>query len=197
MKIATATLQSVAPYSQSRYFSKEEVPSLQGENSKDYEKRTWRKKCHVDENGHVFIPPMSFKNAMDDCAQFLALQIPGKGKSTYKKHFTAGVLVTEPLVLPLKIEDVESEVLFLPSDGVRGSGKRVEKHCPLIRGWSGTISIQVLDEVVLNEHGPAQMTVLQHVLERAGMFIGLGRFRPIKAGFYGRFEVKKFKISDV
>jgi hypothetical protein len=197
MKIATAHLESVSPYSQSRHYSKLEVPSELGETPRDYEQRTWRHKCHVDDSGSVFIPPMAFKNALDDCAQFLALQIPGRGKSTYSKHFKAGVLVTEPIVLPLKRADVESELLFLPSDGVRGSGRRVEKIMPVIRNWAGDLQVTVFDETVLNEHAPAATSVLQFVLDRCGMFVGIGRFRPRNGGFYGRFKVSKFKVANV
>lgn len=122
MKTAVATLQSVSPYSQSRHYTTEK---LSKEQPNDYEKRTWRDRLHVNEAGQVFIPPMAFKNCIAEAAKFLARQIPGKGKSTYTKHFEAGVLVIEPLVLPVMKADVQGEWLFLPADGKRGSGRRV------------------------------------------------------------------------
>jgi hypothetical protein len=92
VKIATASLKSVSPYSQSRYYS-EAVPKLPKEGADDYERRTWRNRMHVGSDGQVFIPPMSFKNCIAEVAKYLGRQIPGKGKSTYTKHFEAGVLV--------------------------------------------------------------------------------------------------------
>ena len=196
MKIATAQIQGVSPYSQSKHYSKEEVPELQGENPRDYESRTWRHRLHINDDGLVFIPPMAFKNCITEAAKYLSIQIPGKGKATYSKHIEAGILVTEPIVLPIKRDDVEHEVLFVPSDGIRGSGKRVEKVFPVIRQWGGILQIIIFDETVLNTHDANKKTALQFILERAGMFIGVGRFRPHKNGFYGRFGTSNFTVAE-
>lgn len=186
MKIATAKLKSVSPYSQSRHY---DVPKLNKEIMKDYEKRTWRERLHVNDNGNVYIPPMAFKNCLAEAAKFLARQIPGKGKSTYTKHFEAGVLAIEPLVLPVKKDDVPGEWLFLPADGKRGSGKRVDKCYPVIREWSGDVPFHILDETITED------VFLEHLME-AGRFIGIGRFRPRNNGFYGRFSVEGVKWQE-
>jgi hypothetical protein len=196
MKIALAKLESVSPYSQSRHYDKVEVKPLDKENDRDYESRTWRNRLHVNENGQVFIPPMAFKNCLTEAAKFLAIQIPNKGKATYTKHFEAGVLVTEPIVLPLLRDKVEHEVLFVPSNGMRGAGKRVEKVFPIIREWKGTLQIVVFDETILNAFDSSKKTVLQHVLEQGGMFVGIGRFRPRNNGFYGRFKIQEFAVQE-
>jgi hypothetical protein len=179
MKQALASLESISPYSQSRFHNTEK---LEKEGHDDYEKRTWRNRLHSNGNGNVFIPPMSFKNCLSECAKYLSQQIPGKGKNTYTKHFEAGVLCMEPLDLPIKAEDVEGEWLHVPSDGVRGGKKRVLKCFPVIPKWSGDISIYILDETITEP-------VFKYHLEQAGKFIGIGRFRPRNNGFYGRFKV--------
>lgn len=181
MKIATATLESISPYSQSRRHTTEH---LDRELPNDYEKRTWRNRMHVDDNGRVLIPPMAFKNGLSEAAKFISMPIRGKGEATYTKHFEAGVLVMEPLSLPVKAAEVEGEWLFLPADGKRGSGKRVDKCYPLIRQWSGDVRFYILDEIISED-------VFKQHLEAAGKFIGIGRFRPRNNGYYGRFEVKK------
>lgn len=179
MKTAIATLRSVSPYSQSRHYTTEELPK---ESKRDYEARTWRDRLHTDSEGRVFIPPMSFKNCMSEAAKFLGMQIPGKGKSTYTKHVEAGVMVTDALTLPIKKEDVKGEWLFVPADGMRGSGKRVDKCFPIIHEWGGDVTFIVLDETITQD-------VFRHILTQAGAFIGIGRFRPRNNGFYGRFAV--------
>jgi hypothetical protein len=185
MRTAIATLRSIAPYSQSRaHFT----PRLDKERPDEYEERTWRERLHATDDGRVFIPPMSFKNCLSEIAKFLSEQIPGKGKSTYTKHFEAGVLVMEPLVLDIKKADVPGEWLFVPADGRRGSGKRVRKCFPVIREWGGDVTFHILDNTITKE-------VLEHHLREAGGFIGIGRFRPRNNGFYGRFEVVKVKWS--
>lgn len=181
MKTAIATLKSCAPYSQSKYYDTEKQPK---ELHKDYETRTWRDKMHADSNGNVFIPPMAFKNCLSEAAKFLSMKIPGKGNATYTKHFVAGILVVDALVLPVKKEDVPGEWLFVPSDGVRGSGKRVAKCFPIIHSWGGDVEFIVLDETITE-------AVFTDVLKQAGAYIGVGRFRPLNNGTYGRFTVDK------
>ncbi|MHA2064660.1 MAG: hypothetical protein ACXABY_09830 [Candidatus Thorarchaeota archaeon] len=180
MIIATAKLKSVSPYSQSRYHN---TPKLDKENPVDYENRTWRNRLHTDNDGKVIIPPMTFKNTLANAAKFLSKQIPGKGKSTYTKHFEAGILVVEPLNLGIHKKDVEFEWLFVPSDGKRGSGTRVEKCFPLIREWEGEVQFLVLDDTITED-------VFKETLIEAGRLIGIGRFRPRNNGFYGRFSVE-------
>ncbi len=185
MKTAVATLKSVSTYSQSRHYTTEK---LSKEIARDYEARTWRDRLHINDDGHVFIPPMAFKNCISEAAKFLGIQIPGKGKSTYTKHFEAGVLVVDAVVLPIKKEDVSGEWLFVPSDGKRGGGKRVEKCFPVIHEWSGDVTFYVMDETITED-------VFEHHLREAGKFIGIGRFRPRNNGFYGRFRVEQIKWS--
>lgn len=187
MRVATATLESISPYSQSKHY---EVPKLSRttgtvtESGKDYEERTWRERCHVDASGHILIPPMAFKNCLAEIAKYLSVQIPGKGKSTYTKHFEAGVMVLDGLALPETKESVSGEWLFVPSDGKRGGSKRVPKCFPVVREWKGAVTYHVLDDTITED------IFAQH-LKEAGNFIGIGRFRPRNNGYYGRFKVAK------
>ena len=183
MHTVTATLKSISPYSQSKHIT---APKLERETGADYEKRLWRERLHVDDDGFVFIPPMAFKNNLAEAAKFLGQQIPGKGKSTYTKHFEAGVLVTDGPRLRVKKSDVQGEWLFLPSDGMRGSGKRVDKCYPVIPSWQVEVVYYVLDDAITQD-------VFRYHLEQAGKFIGIGRFRPRNNGYYGRFEVVRLE----
>jgi hypothetical protein len=183
MRTAIATLRGISPYSQGRAHF---IPHNEKETHDDHENRTWRDRVHANEAGNVFIPPMAFKNCLSEIAKFLGIQIPGKGKSNYTKHFEAGVLVMEPLVLPIKKEDVEGEWLFVPADGKRGGGKRVRKCFPVIHEWKGDVPFVVIDDTITND-------VFKKHLEEAGSFIGIGRFRPRNNGYYGRFVVEKIK----
>lgn len=186
MKIATAQLHSISPYSQSRYH---DTPKLDKELPVDYEKRTWRERLHVDDDGVVFIPPMAFKNCLAEAALYLSIKIPGKNRATYTKHFEAGVLVMDGLDLGVAKDDVEGEMLFLSATGKRGTGTRVQKWYPVIRDWSGEIAFHVLDEIITKD-------VFRNVLAQAGQFIGIGRFRPRNNGYYGRFSVDALEWSD-
>jgi hypothetical protein len=189
MRVATATLESISPYSQSRHHETARLQRGTGtetETEKDYEARTWRERCHIDAGGHLFIPPMAFKNCLAEIAKYLSVKIPGKGKSTYTKHFEAGIMVLEGLTLPITKDNVAGEWLFVPSTGRRGDGKRVSKCFPVVPEWKGTVTFHVLDDMIT----PA---VFEQHLSEAGNFIGIGRFRPRNNGYYGRFRVKAVK----
>jgi hypothetical protein len=185
MKTVYATIEGVSPYGQSRA-----IQSIRntGEGHDDFEQRTWRERLHVDNNNHVFIPPMAIKNMLSDTARFLSESVPGKGKSTYTKHFEAGIMVIEPCDLGITPEQVTSERLFVPSDGKKGGGTRVWKTFPVIKEWKAKIEIILLDPLLIDKPGK-----VHEYLEHAGKFIGLGRFRPRNGGFYGRFKVISFK----
>ena len=142
MKIAEVTLESVSPYSQSKHYVVDKLP---GELDRDYEKRTWRERCHTSPDGHIQIPPMACTNSLKEAARYLSISIPGKGTSKYTKNFDAGILVTDPLVLPIKKDDVKGEWFFVPSDGKRGGAKRVEKCFSIIPSWKGKILYNILE----------------------------------------------------
>jgi hypothetical protein len=127
MKILTVSIKGASPYSQSAAIQSHKKT---GEGSDAFEERTWRERMHTTDDGRVFLPPMAIKNCLSEVARYLSESVPGKGKSTYTKHFEAGVLITSEWVLtsngqPVIAANVPPERLFVPADGKRGSGKRV------------------------------------------------------------------------
>ncbi len=179
MHTATVRLTSASPYSQSRPIL---VPKDPKETHEAYERRTWRERLHVNKLGNVFIPPMAFKNALSEAAQYNPIRIPGKGTATYTKNIVAGTLCIDPLDIGVKASDVDGESLFVPGTGVRGGGKRVWKTFPLIHSWAGNVTFHIFDDLVTQE-------IFMRVIVEAGQFVGIGRFRPRNNGFYGRFTV--------
>ena len=179
MRKAICTLSSVTRYSQSRYIDK----SLKDrdETHADFEKRIWREKLHTNKDGEVVIPPMQFKKCLAFAAKYKSQQIPGKGMATYTKHFNAGVLCTEPLRTGVMKGDCLGEWLLLKPPGQQGA---VEKCMPYIDDWSGDVEFLVLDDCIPED-------VFELTLVDGGSFIGLGRFRPERGGYYGRFSVDK------
>jgi hypothetical protein len=187
MRIATATLSSISPYSQSRAHESEK---LNRETPDAHEARTWREKCHTNGDGNVYIPPMAFKMAVDKAASMLGLQIPGRGKATYTKFFLSGVICLDPLVLPDKKDTVRGERIHANADGKRGSGKRVWRTFPVVDRWEGTVQFTLFaDEIVPD--------VFEQVLKQSGVYVGIGRFRPENGGTNGRFKVDKVVWKQV
>jgi hypothetical protein len=185
MKTYTVKLQGTTPLLYGRQYS---VPKLQRESAAEYEERTWAERMHKNEGGQAVLSPLSVKNCLRDAAKYLSEQIPGKGKSTYTKHFKSGLMVFEQVPLfngknqPIIADQVEPIWLNVPSDGMTGGTKRVPKAFPQVNDWMGTVDIHVLDEVITKD------VLLRHLTE-AGNFVGLGAMRVANGGISGRFKV--------
>lgn len=179
---------SSSPYSASR---KHDTPKLNKETHDAYEVRTWREKSNYDPaTEEVFIPAMAFKQAVDAAAKMFSTQIPGKGKSTYTKHFLSGCICTENVNIGVKKDEMPSVTIQANSDGVRGSGKRVPRTFPQIPKWSGETIFMVGDDTITKE-------VFETTLRNAGAFIGVGRFRRQNGGMNGAFTVEEITYQDV
>ena len=160
-----------------------------GEGHDTFEERTWRERARGDEKGMAYIGPQALKNCMSEVAKFLGETVPGKKGSTYTKHFEAGVLVVDPLPLGVKAAEIPGERLFVPASGKRGDGKRVWKTFPTLGKWQTHAVVYLLDPVLVDKPGK-----VEEYVRHAGKFIGLGRFRPRNNGYYGRFEIKNFRV---
>jgi hypothetical protein len=182
----TISLKSLSPYTQSR---QHHVPKLEKEAPDAYEERTWLEKTTTDAEGFVCIPAMAFKQALDRSAKMLGMQITGRGKATYTKHFLAGIMVPFDLRLPIRKSEVTRIAINANADGVRGSGKRVRRFFPQIPEWSGKLDAYVIDETIT----PA---VFEKHMRTAGMLVGIGQYRPENGGTNGRFECLGFTWSD-
>jgi len=187
MKICHVKLESVTPYSQS---GKHETPRVEKEQEDAYARRTWQAFLHINQAGQVIIPPAAVNKSIQTAASYLRLKIPGKGQSEYQKHFLGGMTCHQDGIEIGRPDDFFCERLFLNADGKRGGNKRVWRYYPTIASWSGEADFFIFDERLLDRiGGPEDPTVFEKVLEEAGSFIGLGRFRAEKGGFYGRFRV--------
>lgn len=185
MKTATIHMVGTAPYSQSRPYEGF-TPKLDKERPDDYEERTWRERIHANDDGEVYIPQIAIKNCIAEAAKYLSIQIPGKGKATFTKHFEAGIVpVGGDCLLGIQKDEVEGEPLYLNADGRRGGSTRVWRTMPKIPvGWKATCQFAIIDNVITEE-------IFKEVAEQAGMLIGIGRWRPRNNGLYGRFDVDK------
>jgi hypothetical protein len=179
MKKAICKLRSISTYGQSKFH---QTPKLNKELSADFEDRTWREKAHFNEQGRVFIPGTMFANSLREASKYLSIQVPGKGKSTYTKHFESGIMVLDNLELPIKKDELKSVTVFVPSDGRVGGGKRVIKHFPVVHEWTGDVTYHIIDDIITAD-------IFEQVLKASGQLIGIGYFRPRNRGYYGRFEV--------
>lgn len=187
--VATLTLASITPYSQSR---QHDEPKLEGENHEAYDVRTWRSKLSVatrDGKPTVVIPAHGLHQAIAAAAKYSKRQIPGQGKATWTAKFLSGITLFEDPALNIEPATVGSVTISANADGVRGSGKRVPRRFPILPEWEATFDVFVLDQIITQE-------VFREMVEIAGMFIGIGRFRPQNGGTNGRFKIKSLVWQD-
>lgn len=187
MKVATVMLKSVlgSPFMFGKFY---EVEKKAKENHQDYEARTWRERCHVGKDGKVLIPGGMFKKSLAAAAAYEPIKIPGRRNSTYTKNIEAGTSVVGDIHTDVKQTDVEGTWLMVPSDGKRGGGKRVSKCFPTLREWSGKLEFLILDSTVTDD-------VFFRTLTTAGLFIGVGVWRPRNGGENGRFTIESIVWS--
>lgn len=190
MKTLLVTIRGTARYSQSRAHG---LIKEGDETYDDADLRFVKEHLHCDENGMAYIPPSAFKHCLDEAAQFLSLKKTGSER--YTKHFESGVAVFDPIPLNVHKDNIQFERLYMNTDGKRGGGKRGFRHYPYIeKGWTVQVPFVILDETVLQLYsGDKTKTVFEHVLRCAGMYIGIGRWRPNRRGYYGRFSIEKIE----
>ena len=187
--VATLTLVSITPYSQSR---QHDEPKLEGENHEAYDVRTWRSKLSVatrEGKPTVVIPAHGLHQAIAAAAKYSKRQIPGQGKATWTAKFLSGITLFEDPALNIDPATVGSVTISANADGVRGSGKRVPRRFPILPEWEATFDVFVLDQIITQD-------VFREMVEIAGMFIGIGRFRPQNGGTNGRFRIKSLVWQD-
>jgi hypothetical protein len=187
--IATITLTGITPYSQSR---QHDESMLEGETRDAYDIRTWPSKLSVAERDGkqtVVIPAHGLHQSIAAAAKYSKRQIPGQGKATWTAKFTAGIAILEDPALNVDPASVKSVTISANADGVRGSGKRVPRRFPVLNEWSATFQVFILDQIITED-------IFREMVEIAGMFIGIGRFRPEKGGTNGRFRIEKLHWED-
>lgn len=185
--IATATIEGLGPLSQSR---QHDAPMFEGESRDDYDRRTWREKLNVSpQTGTVVIPAHGMHQAIIAAAKYSGKQIPGQGKKTWTAKFTTGIAIFDDIDTGIKPEDVQMITISANADGVRGSGKRVARRFPIMHAWGATFDVMILDPIITEP-------IFREMLALAGMFIGVGRFRPEKGGQNGRWRVEAINWQD-
>ena len=166
------------------------------ETAEQHEHRTWPKKVHVNDDGGLFIPPFALKNGLEAAAKWLNKKIPGEGKATFTKRFRCGVHVWDNITLSNGVSEkatmdcIEPLELFVPSDGVRGGGKRVTKVFPKLEQWGGTGAAIIFDEKITE-------SIFEDSIVALGQYIGFGSMRVENGGSNGRFSVKELNFEEV
>jgi hypothetical protein len=187
---AVVKIEGTAPYSQSR---KVDDPWLEGESHEDYDRRTWRSKMTtelIDGKRVMCLPPFAIHMALVETAKYMKEKIKGQGNATWTSKFMSGISILGPISLGIDPDTVQANLLMMNADGRRGSGARVPRRLPQIpMGWQATFEVLILDPIITE-------AVFRKTVEDAGLFKGLGQFRPEKGGSNGRFILQSLQWID-
>ena len=145
----------------------------------EIEEKNYELYLYRDENGKPYIPSIMLTRSFVEAAKNFYEE--GRGKKTYKNIFGGGLVFIKEDKIPLK-----TKTGWKPfKTYVRVQRNRVLRVRPQIDDWSLEFTLCV-DESVSPQ-------VVKQVIEYAGVYCGLGDFRPQCSGPYGRFKVEEFK----
>lgn len=167
--------------------------SLEGEGKDAYDIRTWRSKLNVetrDGKKTIVIPAHGMHQCIASAARYSKRQIPGQAKATWTAKFTSGIMMTDAPCLNMDPATVSHITISANSDGKRGGSKRVPRRFPQIPiGWVAVFPVVILDPIITEP-------VFRDMMDLAGLFIGVGQFRPEKGGSNGRFVLDELIWKD-
>ena len=176
------TIRGESPIQFSRYHMTPKIDA--NEAPGDYDDRTWREKAHTGPNGNIIIPANALMTFIRTTAQRLGMKL--KGQKTFGKVFAGGFMIVDGMDLGVTPDALKPNRVYVNSDGVRGSGKRVWRTFPMLHDWGGSFTIDVfrteITEDILREH-----------IEWGLAFVGMGSFRPENGNIFGRGSLVSLK----
>lgn len=178
MKLIAVEIQGITPLLMNRF------PMVGAEDSS--KKRTgfpdWKAEAETalykDEQGIIYEPASHIEGTLKEVGK--TLKIPGRRGATYAKLIGSAISV-EPDAIPHKIQEYE-----IDSRPVVVQRSRVVRYRPIFKQWELAFEIIIQDEQIPVE-------VIKQTLDHAGLYVGIGDFRPGRGGKFGKFITTKFK----
>jgi hypothetical protein len=128
----------------------------------------------------LIIPAKAFHDTMIEAAQYSGKKI--SGNKTWTAKFASGIAMFENPDLGISPDEVQYIDIYAHVNGRPGSNARVMRRFPIIPIWECRFDVHILDPIITE-------TIFREMLGIAGMFKGIGRYRPANRGTNGRFEV--------
>lgn len=168
-------------------FEKPTFDEKEGETPIEHEKRTWRQRAHYNDKGKVIISGYMIKSTLEPAAKLLGERVDGKKMGKGMFHYLRLIQIEGDIVTTITEDNLEGETAFVSANG-KPEGGKVMRTYPKVPKWSGTLTVvyPTLGSVLNDE-------IVMKYLEIAGLYIGIGHWRPgaPSCGTYGRFSVEK------
>jgi len=176
-KLFNVAIRGVTPLLQHRFATEDcgKKKKRSGEEKRDdeVEKALYRNSDWV-----ICQPARHIECAMIQAAKMF--KVDGKGKKTFKSLVGATVEV-HPELIPHKFQKYTVE-----ESAVKIGPARILRRRPKFDPWELHFQIKTIDEQLPIE-------TLKDILDTAGVYCGLGDYRPGTCGKFGRFAVIKFE----
>lgn len=194
IRIARVHITGTTPYSPGKKPDTDKKPK---ETYEDYEARVWKERIHFDKEGKVYIPDMSRVRCVQAAAKYANIKY--KNQETYTKFFDKGVQANgDRLYIGMSVDDAYTEKHLVPTNGKPGGSSKAFKVFPYFHAnpekptesWGGVMGFMVLEPRIPE-------AIFEQVVDTAGKFIGIGRFRPENRGNLGMFRVVKVEWSEL
>lgn len=179
MKTFSVVLNGISPLIVHR--NSPELEALQkkqrdNEARKRIEEENYHLYLYVNLNG-PYVPSLNLLRCFTSAAKEFRLE--GHGKKSYRNIIGGGFIIISPDEIPLigKYEPFKTYVKI--------QNQRVLRVRPIFPSWSLKFKLMIMDGV-----DPARV---RDIVDYAGLFVGLGDFRPERGGPYGRFVVEEWR----
>lgn len=180
MKKFDVTIEGIASLLQARHPTPiEEAKILERENkkmkTKDLSDKEQMEMHAYKEKGKWVQPSEMIEASMTKAAVNFKME----GKKSYKDVIKGGIIITPVMI----VHKNQKPIMDACWGKNKNTGGAVWVVRPMFEKWELSFTIQLLQDERVTP------TTLRNILDYAGLYVGIGGWRPK----YGRFEVKSFK----
>jgi len=133
-------------------------------------------------NGELYIPSTHLEAALVNAGTQKKMLGKGSSRANYSKACGYAVSI-EPFEIVHKKQKWEVFSVLAVNPSTKG---RVLLHRPMLRDWEAGFNV-IFDEEQI------EPVVMKELFDIAGRIVGIGDWRPIKKGKFGKFQVINWK----
>ena len=178
MKEIQVSVQGITPLLQHRFAEVgADEPSKKRTGAPDW-KGEVEVSLYKDKDGKIYQPSEHFEKALKNSAK--SFKIAGKRGATYTRLIGSSVEIL-PYELIHKIQHY-----VIDSRAVVIQKARVIRYRPRLDEWELDFTLRILDAQL-------PISVIKEILDYAGLYVGIGDYRPQLGGKFGKFMVIRFE----
>ena len=137
--------------------------------------------CYRDtENGKCYIPSEQFRQSMIAAGSFVKAKM-GNARRSMKNIVAAMFRIKEDKIYIPDLDEVDQR-----SAVNRKTKDRIIVIRPKWNNLTVTFTLIIAKEEITDE-------MIRDIIEHAGLYVGVGSYRPSNQGMFGMFEIKRYK----